>query len=286
MGSFAPSRRMFIPVNRQKALEQGMITAADSTSVISRIEINYPESKRYITKDELAILDVLSSNIWDRPIYFSVTCKNEKLMNLNPYTQMEGLGLRIVPVRTDIDRTYPTIYGSGRLHHDRIYRNVMERWKWGEFDNLDVHVNPSYGAEVQAMKVIMMRTAISLIESGDKTRAGEMAAKYFSAFPHMNFPYEPNIMPVISVLLNSGKKDEAKKHIKTLADEAADYMEFYDSLDEEVLKSSFDQDLRMWFSSIGQIIRAARDTGDAAFEQEIKSLIEPYSISNPGNLQN
>ena len=47
----------------------------DSLPVLDSIPVSIPADSRYLTKDDIAILDLIASNIDDRPIYFSVTCK-------------------------------------------------------------------------------------------------------------------------------------------------------------------------------------------------------------------
>lgn len=70
----------------------------DDTTFVSRVPVVL--NGNYITKDDIAVLDIINSNINDRPVYFSVTCQGEKLMGLDDYVSVEGLALRIVPTKT------------------------------------------------------------------------------------------------------------------------------------------------------------------------------------------
>ncbi|HHH53013.1 MAG TPA: DUF2723 domain-containing protein, partial [Bacteroidetes bacterium] len=127
--SFIPTKRMYIPVNKAKAIQSGWVELKDSANIVDKIPLNF-DKKDYLTKDEIAILDILANNIEDRPIYFSVTVRNEKLLGLNSYTELEGLGLRIIPIKSTFDKRMG-VYGSGRVDADKIYENVMTKWKWG-----------------------------------------------------------------------------------------------------------------------------------------------------------
>jgi hypothetical protein len=73
-----PSNNLYIPIDPVRALSSGLITDKD-TAVVTKIPFSI--DKQYITKDQLAVLDVIMSNIYDRPIYFSVTCQDSKLMD-------------------------------------------------------------------------------------------------------------------------------------------------------------------------------------------------------------
>src|SRR5690606_23812247 len=81
--TYLPSNNLYIPVDKQRVLSAGLLPESDTANIISKIPVTI--DRQYITKDQLAVLDVLMSNFYDRPIYFSVTCQESKLMNLNDY---------------------------------------------------------------------------------------------------------------------------------------------------------------------------------------------------------
>ncbi|MEZ4907423.1 MAG: DUF2723 domain-containing protein [Saprospiraceae bacterium] len=135
--SYIPTQSMYIPVNKEKAISSGWVEEKDSARIVNQIPINFA-NKTYLTKDDIAILDILANNLYDRPIYFSVTVRNEKVMGLNDYTQLEGLGMRIIPVKTPSARGMG-IFGSGRVDGNLIYDNIMDKWKWGNFDKENIY---------------------------------------------------------------------------------------------------------------------------------------------------
>ena len=275
------SRKYFIPVSRNQAVQNGLIAANDS-SYVPKIDVSFGANEDYMTKDELAVLDIIASNINDRPIYFAVTCKNEKLLGLNDYMQMEGLGLRLLPVKTPSDRTL-SIYGSGRIDADRAYDNIMNKWKWGNFDKFDTHISTSYGAELQAMKITMMRTVNALASKGDYTRANALSKKFFEAFPHFNFPYDEGVTPFIRVLISGGEKEEAEKHLRILAEETYQRLNFYESLDEEDFQQGFTRDYGFSIRAVNDILQISQLFGDQALQKEMKDLLGQYDISRLQN---
>jgi hypothetical protein len=274
-----PTRNIFIPANRDKLIANGLLSASDTINRVGKIPIKFSDSKGYLLKDEVAILDVIGSNFADRAIYFAVTCKNEKLLGLNDYMQMEGLGLRLVPFDSGSDRNLPGLYGSGRLDIDKTFDNVMTKWKWGNFDTVDTYVNGSYGAEVTAMKVIMLRLSSKLTEMRDNERAALVANKYFESFPHNNFTYDASIIPFINVLLRANKYDDAKKHIRILAIATSQNMTFYESLHGEVLASSWRDDMRYDLRSVNDLLSISSQMEDPDFLKEMEGLLKEYMPS-------
>ena len=278
--SYLPSTNLFIPVDRQRALNAGLIGPEDSDQMLSKIPIRL--NKDYITKDELAVLDVIMSNMYDRPIYFSVTCKDDKLMGLHDYTELEGMGLRVIPVRTPSQKEF-FIYGSGRLDADAIYDRVMNKWRWGNFDKQRLYVDNSYGASVQAHQFIMWRTIQHLMRSGDTERAIEITDKFFEAFPHMNFPFTARTLVYINFYNQAREYDKAKPHLRTLANELAQFMVFYDSISADALQAGFKSDYDITVSGIQEILRMSAQFGDDDFMAEMEGILGPYSIENLRN---
>ncbi|MDF1694575.1 MAG: DUF2723 domain-containing protein [Saprospiraceae bacterium] len=271
------SKNLVIPINESKYRSSGMLDNIDSIPLERSINIKFPQSKSYITKDDLAVLDIISSNFYDRPIYFATTCKNEKLQGLNDYMQLEGLALRLVPIKTRSDQSL-AIYGSGRADLDAIYDNVMNKWSWGNFDKKDLFVDKNYMAEVQAMKMAMLRASALMTQKGDTKRAADLAKKYFEGFPHMNFAYDAGVVPFINVLVRTGEFEDAKKHLRILGEESRQYMKFYESLSPEDFEG-FQQDIGFYTRAIEDVLSLSKEVEDPTFAKEMTDLVGPYSVS-------
>lgn len=276
-----PSKNIVLNVDRAKYQNSPGYVAGDPEKATNQIRFKFSNSK-YITKDELAVFDLVVSNFYTRPIYFATTCKNEKILGLNQYMNAEGLALRVSAYENGQERGFPTVYGSGKMDVDRTYDIIMNKWKWGNFDTKHLYVDKSYGAEVQAMKLMMLRTATNLSQQGDNKRAADVSNKYFEGFPHMNFTYEASVMPFINVLVRAQDFESAKKHMRILAKHSVQQMEFYASLDEDDLES-FRQEMSFAMSAINDINRIKSQVEDPDFESEMNSLLAPYSA---GQLKN
>lgn len=277
--SYIPAREFFIPTNYEAAARLGISNPADSSYTIEpSIQIKFGEGRSWLTKDDLAVLDIISSNIWERPIYFATTCQNSKLLGLNDYMQFEGLALRLVPIKTKSDKTL-SIYGSGRVATDKVYDNIINKFEWGNFDTKDLFVNDSYKAAIQAHRMIMTRTAEELLRQGDAQRANDMADKYFEAFPHMNFPYDASVIPFINVYVRTRQFDKAKEHLRILAKETQDFLEFYESIDPDIVENSFAQDYARRQNAASNVLSLANSINDDDFKKEIDELLGRFKAA-------
>ena len=275
------SRNMYLPVDLNRAVQSGLVSQQDSNVITNKIFFDF-SGEDYMTKDELAVVDIIVNNFYDRPIYFAVTCKNEKLLGLNDHMQMEGLGLRLLPIKVPSDESL-MIYGSGRVNSDKVFENVTEKWRWGNFDKEDTYINGSYGAELQAMKIVMMRATEDLIQKRKLDKAADLSKQYFAAFPHFNFPYDDSVTPFIRSLTEAGQKEEAKKHIRILAEETYQNLNFYESLDEADFESGFQQDYGYAIRTVNSILTEARRTRDESFISEMNNLLGDYDINKLKN---
>ena len=275
------SHNLFIAIDRNKMLSNKLMPLRDTANMVARIDINLNKSKKYITKDELAVLDLLASNIHDRHIYFAVTCRQEKLLGMNDYMQMEGLGLRVIPVKSRSVGGL-SIYGSGRVDVEKAYNNIMTKWKWGNLDKKDAFVDESYAAELQAMKIVMMRTGEKLKDMGQSAQAAAIGKKFFEGFPHFNFPYDESIVPFIELIAEGGDIAEAKKHLEILGTETIQKLRFYDSLDEDDLPS-FRQEYSYALRAVPELISLASTIGDKEMQDRFDSELSKYNNAQVRN---
>ena len=55
-----------------------------------------------IRVQDIAVLDIIRSNSWDRPIYFASTCSNDSYIGLQNYLRLDGMTYRVVPAQSPV----------------------------------------------------------------------------------------------------------------------------------------------------------------------------------------
>ncbi|MEY3369120.1 MAG: hypothetical protein RI973_2275 [Bacteroidota bacterium] len=277
-----PAANLYMPMDPSKNAEFFGLNPNDSITLLDRIPMKAPlhqtgqENVSYITKDELAIMDLIASNINDRPIYFAVTCRPEKMMGLQDYMQLEGLALRIVPVKSRSEQGM-FVYGYGRVDRDKVYDNIMNTFKWGNFDQHETYIDRSYAPSIQSIRVVLLRTARLMNLAGEKDKAIALIEKYLSVFPHYNFPYDWNTMQMLNALIDAGAYDKAKPHMDILAKETAGNLAFYTSNPSLIVENGdFEQDYQLAMNVKDMLIRAAESQKDDAYKTELENLFAPY----------
>ncbi len=280
MESFLPTKDVYIPVDSAAVIRNNVVPASKHNQIVKQMDFKIPGNR--LLKGDMALLDIIASNINKRPIYFAVTVRKENLMGLNRYLQLEGLALRLVPIKADPPRRYSQLgaLGMGSVHSDKLHKNVTEKWQWGGFDLKKMFVDDKYGPSVQSMHYAILRGGHALLEEGKKDKATTLVDKYFEAFPNFNFPYDYSTVSILGIYQSAGQFDKAKEHFKILLDNMEENMEFYESLDDSTFKSSntFKSGYSATVQGVNQALSLATRAKDQELVKEIQTRFAPYDI--------
>ncbi|HEY2582925.1 MAG TPA: DUF2723 domain-containing protein, partial [Mucilaginibacter sp.] len=98
-GNFLPTKTFKITINPDDVLKNHVITPDQKDKLATTMEWKYQSN--YITKENLAMLDILAHNNWVRPICFTTTIGQENLIGLQPYLYKEGFTYHLIPFKPD-----------------------------------------------------------------------------------------------------------------------------------------------------------------------------------------
>ena len=232
---------------------------------------------RAIQKDEVAILDIINSNFYKRPIYFAVTATPSKFLGLQDYMQLEGLALQLTATKTpsQMDR-YQNI-GAGGIDVEKNYDLIMNKWKYGNFDQVDTYVNTSYTPAVQSMRGTMLRTMDELMRAGDSERAMEIGDKYFRSFPNMNFPFYYEAFIMLDPYFRTGELDRVSDVVVQLAENTAQRLRFYESLDPDIVaQSSYRFEQRQGQAIAQQLLLQLQSGENTELRDQVQGILQDY----------
>ena len=81
-------------------------------------QVRFSLAEQVLYKNMLTVMDLLGTNDWERPIYYSTTVSSDNYLNLEPYFLREGLALRVAPVQ------YTNSNYLGKVDTDQMYTEV------------------------------------------------------------------------------------------------------------------------------------------------------------------
>ena len=97
--NYLPTNKFLIEVDTATVLANGTVKEYFKDRLVSPMIWEYTENDAF--KGDLAIMDLLGTNKWKRPIYFSTTVPSSQYKGLEKFFIQEGLAYRVAPVKTD-----------------------------------------------------------------------------------------------------------------------------------------------------------------------------------------
>ncbi len=129
--NFLPSKNFKITINPDQIIATKTLPESKRDQITQAVEWTY--NKGYVTKTELAMIDVLAHNNWKRPVYFAITVPDDNYMGLGDYLYNEGFAYRLLPLKkavVDSAAEKPDLTNT-----DEMYHNMMTKFKWGNMKN-------------------------------------------------------------------------------------------------------------------------------------------------------
>jgi hypothetical protein len=184
--NFIPTHQLVLPVDSATVVDNGTVLPEDIHHIEKEIPITL-EGNGQILKNNLAQLDILATNKWDRPVYYTSGGFDGSL-GLEEFYRNEGLAYRVVPVKTP----YESILVMGDIDTDTLYERLMNQFQWGRMNQEDVQLDYY---TIRTLSVIRFRSlytrlALELLHEGDTKRAIEVLDRCMELAPAHVLPYD------------------------------------------------------------------------------------------------
>ncbi len=169
-----PTSQFFMNVDTAAFKKLNLIPKGREKHLVSRLD--WSMGKRLIEKKNLVILDMIATNNWQRPIYFSSTINPSDYMSLQPYFQLEGMAYRLLPLR---DPKYDPRGDEGFVDLDLNYEKLLKTFSYRGLNNKDIFYDENNLRFPANYHDKFARLADALLASGDKVRAKQVIDKCF-----------------------------------------------------------------------------------------------------------
>lgn len=266
VASILPSSIFFLPVNT-KEVEKMNIVKKDLVPMLTD-SMSWKIGDKDLYKSDLVMLDIIATNNWKRPIYFSSTMGNSNNLGLKEYMQLEGYTYRLLPVR---------IPGAadGYVNSDVMYNNMMNKMFWRELDNKNTYYDPTYlGSPVATARIAFLRLTNQLIAENRKEEARKVINKALAVMPDKSIPYDQISSNYIGLLFELGENKKALDTAKTMALRANENLEFAKKND--VSKS---RDINTDLYILQTIVHECREAKQEAAAMEYDTLFKKHLLA-------
>ncbi|WP_160716014.1 DUF2723 domain-containing protein [Chitinophaga solisilvae] len=180
--NFLPTRQLFIPVNKDEVVKYGVVGAKDSARILPQVPIKI--SKSYLLKNDLAVYDIIATNNWKRPIYFTSPTD----LGLNDYLQTDGLAYHLVPLPkpTATDPLNMDINANVGV----MYDNLMTKFAFGGAQTAGTYFDEPNRKMLLYLRQAFTRLSVAMTQGGtSKDSALRVLQHMDQNIKEVNFPY-------------------------------------------------------------------------------------------------
>ena len=227
-----PTDSLVITIDKEAVKRSGMMMAGDSIPDVMHISL---KGKRAVYKSEMMMYEMLARCNWERPLFVAITVGQDNYGNLGNNFVQEGLANRITPFNTQ---------KSGRkIDTQRMYDNLMNRFKFGGIDNPDIYLDETVTRMCYTHRRLFAQLANQLMAEGKKDMAQKVVQKAEEAIPPTSVPhnYQGYSHQLAQVWLQLGNKQKAAEIAAAVAQNASEYCHWYTGLSDSRLKASADE---------------------------------------------
>ena len=178
--NIVPTHKFSVPVDVNAARANGIVHPGDS--VVSELHLDLPADKRYLLKNDLAMLAIIATTKWQRPVCFTSPQELNDL-GLTKYVRLRGLSYQLVPVEN------PNPRSADAVDNDVAYNTVMNQFAYGGAGTPGVYFDEENRRHLNTFKFAHAQIAESLVAAGKKDSARKLLEHFDQNVLQSNFPY-------------------------------------------------------------------------------------------------
>jgi hypothetical protein len=263
-----PTRDIVLKVDVEKVRKMGIVPPEMDSLIVPEMHLRVRTGG--LEKKDLAMLDVLATSDWERPLYVNNTSLSQFGVDLSRYVVQEGNAYRILPVYN------PRRFDQQELvNTDVSYKNMMEKFQFRNLDRADVYYSQDYRNFVLNHRSSFNSLAEALIVKGDTARAREVLLANLTKMPDAGVAFDYSNAQTVSLLLEAGEKAKALEVTNIMwprANEMAEYL---------IAQNDYGRELQVNIVVLGELQRALFRHG----EDELAKKIEDAYNRHAANLQ-
>ena len=217
-----PTDSVVVKVNKQNVINQG-ITVPAGMEIPDHISLSLKWAGRGMIRNQVMIYEMLARNDWKRPIYMSVTLGAENYAGLQDYFCLEGLAYRLTPFKL----------GQSRIDTDKMYTNLMKRFKYGNVAMPGIFLDETNLRMAQTHRRMFSILVERLLNEGKKDKALAALRMCEKVLPEATVPYEYADVDLATLWFHAGDKANAARVAKEVARQNWQYLNWANTLPQE-----------------------------------------------------
>ncbi len=260
-----PTKKFFLPVNKAAVMQSNIIPADRREQVVDQMRWEIPQ--KGMEKKQLIIFDILTTNNWQRPVYFASTLNQNDYMYFKPYLQNEGMAYRLLPVKEP--QPGPEPYVAKEI----MYRNLMQQFQWRNLQNAAIYYDETYeNTLVTNYRQQFYVLAEAYFRVGDSAKARSIINRCLTVLPDEALPYDYQTVQVAELLAQTGDQKQSDIIRDKITNRATQALQYY--LAEE--NSLFTREIQLNLLTLQQLTLSAQNLNQSKKATELENLFLSY----------
>jgi hypothetical protein len=261
-----PSKKVYLVVDKQACIRNGIVPKYLQDQIVDTIFWTIRSNQLY--KNDVMLLDLVASNNWRRPLYFSSPASVNHCFNVDSFCLVTGWVYKFMPVKARKQDFIPNMGGVDAI---TSYDILMNKCAWGNLNDPHVYVDPESLNNAGRPKTNILRTAEALIDMGRKTEATRLMDVYFEKFPENKFVYDIYNVPFAEMYYKVGEPAKANKIMERLCVIYGQNLDYYYTFKGKY-KDYFSKDVEQALGIIKRMNYVAKENNQDKLAARIDSL--------------
>jgi len=259
-----PTKELVLKVDVDKVRSLGIVPPALDSLIIPEMRLRVRGNG--LEKKDLAMLDLLATSDWERPLYVNNTSLAQFNVDLSPFVVQEGNAYRILPVMNPNPQVE-------LVNTEISYQNMLERFQFRGLADSTIYYSPDYRSFVQNHRSSFNSLAAALIHRGDSARAREVLMYSLNRMPDHGVPYDYTNTQTVQLLMAVGEKERALEMANILSTRSDELASYY------LRKREFGRDLQIPIVILGELQRVMFEYGENEFAEKLEAMYNRHATA-------
>ncbi len=266
-----PTRDITVKVDVEKVKAMGIVPKDLENLIVPELHLKLRSGASALEKKDLAMLDLLVTANWERPVYVNNTSMAQFNIDVSPMVVQEGNAYRILP----INNPDPQV----ELVNTQVaFENMTKKFQFRGLDDPTIYYTQDYRSFVQNHRSSFNALAQALIAEGDTAKARETLIFSLTKMPDAGVRYDFTNAQMIELLLEVGEKAKAIEIANIMSTRFDEEATYYSS------KGDFGRDFRLPVFLLGEMQRVLYTYGEDELAKKVEAMYQKHDLAfkSPG----
>ena len=271
--NYLPTKNFKLAVNANDVLRNNVITPQQKSKLADTMEWKF--SGNYVTKDNLAMIDIMAHNNWERPICFTTTMGPENMFGLQPYLYKEGFVYHLIPFKPDNSDPNSQLSKTNSLV---MYDNVVNKFKFGNYKKAKYLDDVALTQFYLNIERTFNDLATGLIKDGHRDLALNTIHKFDKEMPDINPDIDTAAHKFFlgETAYNLGDKALGTKYVRSVFDFITDQLDYNYQLLKDNNAGLDQRTVQIGVQLLGGMADTTKNNGEAELSKKIKAQLMDY----------